>query len=53
MNTGRHVAFVSTERDQMEAFLACVGRNPSTTTIRKDGNVYRVQLGDVELYRWL
>jgi len=53
INTGRHVAFVSTERDQMEAFLVCVGRNPSTTTIRKDGSAYRVQLGDVELYRWL
>ena len=53
INTGRHVAFVSTERDQMEAFLAGVGRNPSTTTIRKDGNAYRVQLGDVDLYRWL
>jgi hypothetical protein len=37
----------------MEAFLACVGRDPSTTYVRKDGNAYRVQLGDVELYRWL
>jgi hypothetical protein len=36
----------------MEAFLSCIGRNPLTTTIRKDGNAYRVQLGDVELYRW-
>jgi hypothetical protein len=53
INTGRHVAFVSTDRDQMEAFLTCVGRNASTSKIRKDGNAYRVQLGDVELYRWL
>lgn len=53
INTERHVAFVSTERDQMETFLNCVGRSPSGTTIRKDGNAYRVQLGDVELYRWL
>lgn len=53
VNTGRHVAFVSTERDQMETFLSCIGRSPSTTTIRKDGNAYRVQLGDAELYRWL
>ena len=53
INTGRHVAFVSTERDQMEAFLRCIGRNASMTKIRKDGNAYRVQLGDVELYRWL
>jgi hypothetical protein len=37
----------------METFLKCVGRNPSTSTIRKDGNAYRAQLGDVELYRWL
>jgi hypothetical protein len=53
VNTGRHVAFVSSDRKQMETFLACVGRDPSTTTIRKDGNAYRAQLGDVELYRRL
>jgi hypothetical protein len=53
INTGRHVAFVSTERDQMETFINCVGRDAAKTTIRKDGNAYRVQFGDVELYRWL
>jgi hypothetical protein len=53
INTGRHVAFVSTNREQIEAFLSCIGRNPSATRIRKDGNAYRVQLGDIELYRWL
>jgi hypothetical protein len=53
INTGRHVAFVSTDRGQIETFLECIGRDPSTSPIRKDGNVYRVQLGDVELYRWL
>jgi hypothetical protein len=51
VNTGRHVAFVSSDRDLMESFLSCIGRRSST--IRKDGNAYRAQLGDVELYRWL
>ena len=51
INTGRHVAFVSTDRDLMETFLACIGRRSSN--FRKDGNAYRAQLGDVELYRWL
>lgn len=52
INTGRHVAFVSNDRDQMEAFLTSVGRSPSASGIRKTGNTYRVQFGDVELYRW-
>ena len=50
INTGRHVAFVSTDRELVETFLACIGR-PSTK-IRQQGNAYRVQFGDVELYRW-
>jgi hypothetical protein len=33
------------------SFLACIGR--ANSTARKTGNAYRVQLGDVELYRWL
>jgi hypothetical protein len=37
----------------MDAFLSCIGRDPAATKVRKDGNAYRVQLGDVELYRWL
>jgi hypothetical protein len=51
INTGRHVAFVSTDRDLVETFLMCVSRAGST--IRQQGNAYRVQLGDVALYRWL
>lgn len=53
INTGRHVAFVSNDRDQMEAFLTSVGRSIATSGLRKTGNTYRVQFGDVELYRWL
>jgi hypothetical protein len=53
INTGRHVAFVSSELDQMEAFLKCVGRSPSASGVQKDGDAYRVQFGDVELYDWL
>jgi hypothetical protein len=45
------VAFVSTDRDLVETFLACIGRPGSK--IRQQGNAHRVQLGDVELYRWL
>lgn len=51
INTGRHVAFVSTDRDLVETFLKCIGRSGSA--IRQQGNAHRVQLGDVELYRWL
>src|SRR5207249_11443142 len=51
INTGRHVAFVSSDRDLMESFLACIGRKGSN--FRKDGDAYRAQLGDVELYQWL
>ncbi len=35
----------------MESFLACIGRKGSN--FRKDGDAYRAQLGDVELYQWL
>src|SRR5207253_11357195 len=49
INTGRHVAFVSSDRDLMESLFACIGRKSSH--FRKDGNVYRAQLGVVELYR--
>jgi hypothetical protein len=51
INTGRHVAFVSNDRQLVETFLACIGRPGAP--IRQQGNAYRVQLGDVELYRWL
>jgi len=51
INTGRHVAFVSNDRQLVESFLACIGRPGAS--IRQQGNAYRVQLGDVELYRWL
>ena len=51
INTGRHVAFVSADEDLMLTFLECVGRTGST--IRRDGNAYRAQVGDIELYRWL
>jgi hypothetical protein len=51
VNTCRHVAFVSTDLEQMQTFLECIGRPRSA--IRSYGNIYRVQLGDVDLYRWL
>jgi hypothetical protein len=51
INTGRHVAFVSNDRDLVETFLKCVGRPDAA--IRQQGNAHRVQFGDVVLYRWL
>ena len=50
INTGRHVAFVSNDRQLVETFLACIDR--PAATMRQQGNAYRVQFGDVELYRW-
>ena len=53
VNTGRHVTFVSSDIDLVRAFLLCIGREGAKIQIRQDGNAFRVQLGDVELYRWL
>lgn len=50
INTGRHVAFVSNDRELVETFLACTGR--PGTKVRQQGSACRVQFGDVELYRW-
>jgi hypothetical protein len=46
----RHVSQVSKDRDLLETFKACIG---STAPIGLDGNVYRVQIGDVVFHRWL
>ncbi len=51
LNTGRHVAFVSKDLEQIQNFLRCVDRPGAT--VRDDGTAYRVYFGDVELYDWL
>ena len=47
---GRHVAIGSEDREQVEAFLRCVGR--PNAHISKDRNkvYFRAQLGDLQLY---
>jgi len=51
LGTGRHVAFVSKDLEQIQTFLRCIDRPGAT--IRHDGTAFRVYFGDVELYDWL
>jgi len=55
VNTGRHVSFVSEDLQLMETFLDCLGRGRRfrTEITPKGTTLYRVQMGDVGLYRWL
>lgn len=48
--SGRHLWFVSADRDLCETLMRCIGH---TVKILMDGNAYRIALGDVELYRFL
>src|SRR5438093_1590760 len=50
---GRHVAIGSEDREQVEAFLRCIGRPNAHVSKDRDKTYFRVQLGDVELYRFL
>ena len=52
---GRHVAFVSKDRDLVETLLRCVGAR-AKIGVTKSGLGrwhFRAQIGDVVLYRWL
>jgi len=51
----RHIAFTTNDRQLAETFLACLGRPVRYGTGRTSaGNVvYRIQMGDVAMYRWL
>src|SRR2546428_5434706 len=51
LSTGRHIAFVSKDLDQIQNFLLCIDRPGAT--IRHDGTAFRVYFSDVELYDWL
>lgn len=55
VNTGRHVSFTTSDRQLMETFLSCLGRDARyrTTKTRLGSDLYRIQMGDVALYRWL
>lgn len=54
---GRHIIFVSKDKEQIETFKSCLGINNKIS--RKRGgytgkkDYYVVQFGDVILYRWL
>ena len=52
---GRHLAFPSADRDLVEILLRCLGKTNKITTerTRTGGFVYRTQIGDVRLCRWL
>lgn len=49
---GRHVSFGSEDREQVEAFLRCVGRPNAHVSKEKNKEYFRAQLGDVELYQF-
>lgn len=53
---GRHIAFVTKDEELMRALLSCVGHEQlrySRTTSRTGTIIYRVQVSDVRLYRFL
>lgn len=54
-NDGRHISFTTNDRQLAETLLSCLGRRSVYGTSRtRIGNLlYRVQIGDVGLYRWL
>lgn len=52
---GRHLAFPSADRELVEILLRCLGKTKKIATVptRTGGVVYRTQIGDVLLCRWL
>ncbi len=55
IDNGRTISFTTNDRQLAQTFLSCLGRPLAYGTSRtRIGNpVFRVQMGDVELYRWL
>ena len=49
---GRHVAIGSEDREQVEAFLRCIGRPNAHISKDRDKRYFRARLGDTELYRF-
>ncbi len=53
---GRHIAFVSKDEDLMCVWLSCIGHDQlrySRSTSRVGTTIYRIQVSDVRLYRFL
>ncbi len=55
VNDNRHLVFTTCDRQLAEVFLECLGSSVryQTGKTAKGNDVFRVQLGDVALYRWL
>jgi hypothetical protein len=49
---GRHISIGSEDREQVEAFLRCVGRPNAHISKERDREYFRAQLGDVELFQF-
>ena len=52
---GRHIAFVTQDEDLMQVWLSCLGHKDRyrRSTSSAGTPVYRVQISDARLYRWL
>ena len=52
---GRHLAFPSADRELVDILLGCLGKTNKVSAVRTlaGGVVYRTQIGDVLLCRWL
>ncbi|MDQ2953063.1 MAG: hypothetical protein M3R54_12470, partial [Chloroflexota bacterium] len=56
IRNGRHIAFVTQDEELMRTFLACIGHTEQRyrKELTRIGNdLYRVQLSDANLHRWL
>ncbi len=52
---GRHLAFPSADRELVESLLGCLGKTNKIAEVRtrRGGLIYKTQIGDVRLCRWL
>ena len=54
---GRHIAFTSSDLQLLKTFKSCLGKSNSITMNPKGSfskrPSYKVQIGDVKMYRWL
>ncbi|MDP9245216.1 MAG: hypothetical protein M3O64_01060 [Chloroflexota bacterium] len=52
---GRHLAFPSADRDLVEILLRCLGKTNKISEVRtrRGGLIYKTQIGDVRLCKWL
>ena len=56
IGNGRHIAFVTQDEDLMHTFLSCIDHTEQRyrkELTRAGRDLYRIQLSDANLYRWL